>query len=200
MPMVSTIHARLRSATHAVHLELERHLALISPDVSIIRYRRIIALLYGFYRPLEAGLERLNTLAPSRKFPLRARTELLERDLLALGFGVQAISELPTCTDLPGLREAEHFAGCLYVVEGASLGGQVITRTLRERLELTERDGAAFFAGDGASTAARWKCVLQWLEYVSQSGLHVEQIVTSAHETFSSLINWTRAQGLNHEY
>lgn len=166
----------------------------------MIRYTQTIALLYGFYRPLEAGLERLDTLAPSRDFPLRARTELLERDLLALGLGAQAISELPTCTDLPGLHEAEHFAGCLYVVEGASLGGQVITRSLRERFELTERNGAAFFAGDGASTAARWKCVLHWLEHVGHSGLRVEQIVTAACETFSSLINWTRARGLNHEH
>jgi heme oxygenase len=198
--MVPTIHARLRSATRAVHLELEHHLAIVSPDVSLVRYTRIIALFYGFYRPIEAGLNRLDTFAPPRTFPLRARTELLKRDLLSLGLAVQAISELPTCTDLPGLRAPEHFAGCLYVLEGASLGGQVISHSLRDKLELTDRGGTAFFAGDGAATAARWKCVLQWLEQVSQSGLHVEQIVTSAHETFSSLINWTRAQGLNHEY
>jgi heme oxygenase len=198
--MVSTIHARLRSATQAVHLELERYLALLSPDVSMVRYTRIIALFYGFYWPLEAGLERLSTLAPSRTFPLRARTELLKRDLLALGLAAQAISELPTCTDLPSLREPEHFAGCLYVLEGASLGGQVIIRPLRDRLELTDRGGTAFFAGDGAATAARWKCVLQWLDQVSQSDLRAEQIVSSACETFRSLINWTRAQGFTYEY
>jgi heme oxygenase len=198
--MVSTIHERLRSATRAVHLELERDLALTSPDASMVRYTRIIALFYGFYRPLEAALERLNTLAPSRRFPLRARSELLKRDLLALGLEVQAISELPTCRDLPSLREPEHFAGCLYVLEGASLGGQVIIHTLRERLELTDHGGMEFFSGDGAATAARWKCVLEWLEQISHSGLRVEQIVTAACETFNSLINWTRAQGLNHEY
>jgi heme oxygenase (biliverdin-IX-beta and delta-forming) len=198
--MVSTIHARLRFATQAVHLELERHLELLSADVSLARYTRIIALFYGFYRPVEAGLERLNAGAPSREFSLRARTELLQRDLLALGWEMQAISELPTCIELPSLREPEDFAGCLYVLEGASLGGQLITRHLRERLKLTNDGGTAFFAGDGASTAARWKCVLQWLEHFSHSGFRVEQIVTSACETFSSLLNWTRVQGLNHEY
>jgi heme oxygenase (biliverdin-IX-beta and delta-forming) len=191
--MVSTIHVRLRAATRAAYLELERDLALVSPDISVARYTRILELFYGFYFPLEAGLEQLAALVPSRRFPLRDRTELLKRDLLALGLEVQAISELPTCHDLPGLREPEHFAGCLYVLEGASLGGQVITRTLRERLELTDHGGLEFFGGEGASTAARWKCVLQWLEHISHSGLRVEQIVTSACETFSSLINWTRA-------
>jgi heme oxygenase len=192
--MVSTIHARLRSATQPVHLELERHLAILDPDVSMVRYTQIIAVFYGFYRPLEAGLERLNALAPARAFPLRARTKLLERDLLALGLDLQSISELPTCIDLPGLREPEDFAGCLYVVEGASLGGQVITRSLRERLKLTDDGGTAFFAGDGTFTVARWKCVLDWLEHVGHSGLRIEQIVTSACETFSSLLNWARVR------
>jgi heme oxygenase len=199
MPIISTIHARLRAATRPVHLELERHLALLSPNISIIRYTRIIALFYGFYRPMEAALDRLRTVAPSRKFPLRARTELLKRDLIALGLGAPAISELPTCADLPELWEPEHFAGCLYVLEGASLGGRAVTASLRERLALTDHSGIAFFAGDGAATTARWKCVLEWLEDVSHSGLRVDQMVTSACDTFSSLANWTRTQGVTHE-
>jgi heme oxygenase (biliverdin-IX-beta and delta-forming) len=198
--MVATIHARLRSSTREVHLELERHLALLGEDLSMIRYRRIIALFYGFYRPMEAGLDRLELLAPHRAFPLRARTELLKRDLLALGWGERAISEIPTCADLPDLRTAENFAGCLYVLEGASLGGQAIIRHLRERLELTDHGGAAFFAGDGSLTAARWKCVLAWLEHISHSGLRAEQIVTSACQTFRALARWARAQGIHHEH
>jgi heme oxygenase len=198
--MVATIHARLRSSTKEVHLELERHLALLGGDLSMIRYTRIIALFYGFYRPMEAGLQRLKILAPHRDFPLRARTELLKCDLLALGWEEHAIAEIPTCADLPDLRTSEHFAGCLYVLEGASLGGQVIVRHVRERLGLTDHGGTAFFAGDGASTAARWKCVLQWLEHVSHSGLRAEQIVTSACQTFRALANWARAQGIHHEH
>jgi heme oxygenase len=197
--MVATIHARLRSSTSEVHLELERHLALSCEDLSMIRYRRIIALFYGFYQPMEAGLDRLRLLAPHRAFPLRARTELLKRDLLALGWGERAIAEIPTCADLPDLRTAEHFAGCLYVLEGASLGGQVIIRHLRGRLEFPDHGGTAFFAGDGASTAARWKCVMKWLEHVSHSGLGAQQIVTSACETFRALANWARSQGVCHD-
>jgi heme oxygenase len=62
--MVVTIHARLRSATAEVHLELERRLALLRDDLSMVRYTQIIALFYGFYRPMEAGLQRLKTLEP----------------------------------------------------------------------------------------------------------------------------------------
>lgn len=198
--MVATLHAQLRSATSELHLELERQLALLSGDLSIGRYSRIIALFYGFYCPMEARLQRLKTLVPCLRFRLRERTGLLKRDLLALGWGVQAIGELPSCADLPDLSAPEHFAGCLYVLEGASLGGQVITRHLRERFELTDHGGTAFFAGDGAATAARWKCVLEWLEHVSHSGLRAEQIVTSACETFRALANWARVRGIHHEH
>lgn len=166
----------------------------------MIRYTRIIALFYGFYRPMEAGLQRLKILAPQQGFPLRARAELLKCDLLALGWGEQAIAAIPTCADLPDLWTPEHFAGCLYVLEGASLGGQVIIRHLRDRLEFPDHGGTAFFAGDGTSTAARWKCVLEWLEHVGHSGLRVEQIVSSACATFRALANWARAQGIHHEH
>lgn len=198
--MVATLHAQLRSATREAHLELERHLALLSGDLSIVRYTRIIALFYGFYRPMESALRRLKVLAPHQNFPLRERTELLKRDLLALGYALQATSELPTCIDLPDLYAAEHFAGCLYVLEGASLGGQVITRHLRERLELTDHGGTAFFTGDGAATAARWKCVLEWLEHVGHSDLCMEQIITSACETFRAFVNWARVREIHYEH
>ena len=59
-------------------------------------------------------------------FPLRARSELIESDLLALGLSRREIAELPRCTDLPRLSCPEDLAGCLYVLEGACLGGQVI--------------------------------------------------------------------------
>jgi heme oxygenase len=37
---------------------------------------------------------------------------------------------LGACTDLPQLCRREQLAGCLYVVEGACLGGQLVTRAL----------------------------------------------------------------------
>ena len=197
--MTSALHSRLRSATATHHLQLEHHLNLAASTLSLARYTRIIALFYGFYEPLELGLKRLGSVAPALGFPLRARTELLNCDLLALGMGPQAISELPKCTDLPYLRDAEHFVGCLYVLEGAGLGGQVILRALARELKLKERDGTAYFAGERGATAARWKQVLDWLDRVGRSELRAQTIVESACETFSSLANWARLQGIERE-
>jgi heme oxygenase len=196
--MTSVLHSRLRSATATHHLELEHHLNLLASVLSLVRYTRIVAVFYGFYEPLETALKRLEPLVPALGFPMRARTELLNCDLLALGIGPQAISEYPKCTNLPCLGEAEHFVGCLYVLEGAGLGGQVIVRALHRELKLNGRDCTAYFAGEGGSTAARWKAVLEWLDRVGRSELRLDMIVESACETFSSLADWARLQGIEH--
>jgi heme oxygenase len=109
-------------------------------------------------------LVRLTAAAPPLGFPLRARSELIESDLLALGLSRREIAELPRCTDLPRLSCTEDLAGCLYVLEGACLGGQVIARALRERLGVAKGSGASFFTGDAEGTSARWRLFLAWLE------------------------------------
>jgi heme oxygenase len=156
------------------HLQLEHHLNLPASVLSLSRYTQIVALFYEFYEPLERGLKQLEPMAPAPGFPFRARTQLLNCELLSLGIGLHAIAELPKCTNLPCLRQAEHFVGCLYVLEGAGLGGQVIVRALHRESTLGgRRDGTAYFAGEGDSTAARWKTVLEWLETLRKIGNRV---------------------------
>src|SRR5437764_995185 len=104
--------------------------------------------------------------------------------------------------DLAGEREEErlahspfHLRGCLYVLEGACLGGQIIARALRGRLPLTNDHGLSFFVGDGSRTGARWKLVLGWLEDLVRRGALAEEIVASARETFCSLGCWVELMG-----
>ena len=48
--------------------------------------------------------------------------------------------------DLPDLQGVQEALGCLYVVEGSTLGGQVIARHLRQTLGVDPRCGGSFFA------------------------------------------------------
>src|SRR5690349_18827043 len=98
----------------------------MEPDLSIDRYQQVLRIFYGFYAPLEASLLRVTAAGPPLGFPLRARCELIESDLYALGVDRRELAELPRCIDLPRLSSREDLAGCLYVLEGACLGGQVI--------------------------------------------------------------------------
>src|SRR3954470_11906358 len=179
----------------AVHQRPEAALGLIEQDLSIDRYRRVLCAFLGFYAPVEVSLGRLTTAAPPLGFPLRTRSELIEDDLLALGLSRREIAELPRCTDLPPLSSSEDLAGCLYVLEGACLGGQVIASALRQRFGVATGSGASFFIGDAEATPARWILVLAWLEGLARGGARTEEIVASARATFLTLARWVEQEG-----
>jgi heme oxygenase len=188
----SAIHAALRERTALFHRRLEEHLDLLDRALSRDRYCRVIRAFLGFYAPVENGLARVALAAPPVGFSLVARAPLLRRDVIALGATTDEVRTLPICACLPRLQFPEDLAGCLYVLEGASLGGQVISRALARHLGIDQRNGAAFFAGDADRTFARWKRVLAWLNAFDDS---VDAVATTACETFSTLERWLQTQG-----
>lgn len=191
----SPIHAQLRRDTAGVHAQVEQQLDLLGPELSLRRYRRTLQTLYGFYVPLELRLMRFAPAVLPDDVPLRARADLLVRDLCALGMPRHALAGLPQCPELPRLARPEHVAGCMYVIEGASLGGRVIARALQERLGLHAENGAAFFVGDADATGPRWKRLLGWLDRLARSGARCDSIAAAACDTFGALSRWVLAQG-----
>ena len=158
----TSLRRRLKRETTAVHQHLEAQLGLLDPSLDVHRYRRVLETFYGFYVPVEIDVTRLAAAEPPLGFPLRARAELIERDLLALGLSPADLAALPLCSDRPELSCVEDLAGCLYVLEGACLGGQVLVPLLHRRLGLAKGSGAAFFAGDEEWTLPRWTVVVAW--------------------------------------
>jgi heme oxygenase len=187
---------QLQCETAALHLRVEAQLGLLESPLSLARYRQVLEAFYGFYAPLEIGLSRLAATGPPLGVPLRARARLIENDLVALGLSTRELTELPRCTELPPLSCREHLAGCLYVLEGACLGGQVIARAVHRQLELSKESGASFFVGDADGTAARWRLVLTWLESLVREGARTAQIVATARATFLTLARWLERQGV----
>ena len=80
--------------------------------------------------------------------------------------------------------------GCLYVLEGASLGGQVITRLVQDRLGIGPEDGGAFFYGYGNGTAARWESFRAYLEAYAEEHERQKAIIGAARATFKALGAW----------
>lgn len=194
VPRSTGLRQQLRRATADLHRRLEAQVGLLEPDLSLERYRRVLRSFLGFYAPVEAGLVSLTAVAPPLDVPLRARSALLEHDLLSLGLTRRELAELPRCTDLPRLSCPEELAGCLYVLEGACLGGQVLAPALHRRLGVARGSGASFFVGDAAETPARWGLVLGWLERLVHTGARTEEIVASACATFLSFARWVELQ------
>jgi heme oxygenase len=192
------LHQELRRETADLHRRLEIDLGLLESDLSLDRYRRVLEFFFGFYAPVEADLARVASAGPPLGLPLRARTALIQSDLLSLGRSRREITDLPRCGDLPRLSRPEELAGCLYVLEGACLGGQVIASALRERLGVAKGSGASFFIGDGEGTPARWRLFLTWLEGLAGVSSATAEIVGSARATFLAFARWVEQQRESH--
>lgn len=181
-----SIHARLKSATHSLHQEVERSLPLTSPELTLAIYRALLQRFHGFHAPHE---QQMSALASSLPFPLRDRSARLRQDLLALELSAADVEALPRC-EVPPLRRIEQLAGWLYVFEGAALGGRVVARAVQQNLGLDAASGASFFVGDGSATKSRWREVLRWLEEISLAHADPDAVLRSACDTFLRLRDW----------
>ena len=186
----TSLRRRLKRETMAVHQQLETQLGLLDPSLGIYGYRRVLETFYGYYLPVEIDVTRLAAAEPPLEFSLRARAELIERDLLALGRSPVELAALPLCRDRPELSCSEDLAGSLYVLEGACLGGQVLIPLLHRRLGIAKDSGAAFFAGDEERTLPRWAVIVAWLDGLPRTGASTAKIISAAKATFEAFARW----------
>jgi len=184
----TSLQQRLKRDTAAGHQRLEAQIGLLDPGLDVHRYRRVLETFYGFYVPVERDVTLLAAAELPLGFPLRARAELIERDLLALGLSPADLAALPRCVDRPELSGVEDLAGCLYVLEGACLGGQVLTPLLQRRLGLA--NCTAFFAGDEEGTLPRWIVVVAWLDGLPRTGASTTKVISAATATFDAFARW----------
>lgn len=126
---------RLRERTAAIHTateELPLMRNLLANDASISDYRRYLQALHGVYLTVEPALYAAVSPPLLSRLGIRPKLPALQRDLNRLGVRVA----LPTSGWPRRLREAVTGEPCalggLYVLEGATLGGQQIARRLRQ--------------------------------------------------------------------
>ena len=187
-PMMS----ELRRCTRESHSALEEQIAIEQALGSIESYGDLLQRFLAIYQVLEPQV--LSTPDLDRwvtDLPQRRRVPDLLTDLKALDrpqYSQLSATAAPA-TDVPDAL------GCLYVLEGSTLGGQLIAQQVTERLGLTPEHGCQFFAGAGRNTRALWNSFAQSLE--SFAAAHPEcrrQIAQSALTTFarvdSSFASW----------
>ncbi|MFL6464157.1 MAG: biliverdin-producing heme oxygenase, partial [Bryobacteraceae bacterium] len=171
---------RLKQETLGQHESLEQHLQLLRQEMSLQDYRNLLEKLYGFYASWEQrAAPFLDRVLPGF-FSDRRKTPLLVRDLLYLGSEPAALRE---CPNLPATDSLLPLLGSLYVLEGATLGGQILTRHFVRQFNLSSHQGCSFFAGYGVDTGCRWRDFCKLL--ISHSSPeHDTVIVQSAIQTF----------------
>ena len=175
----------LKAQTHAQHRQLEATNPL--PN-SLADYIAQLVAFFGFIAPWE---ERLATVLPATD-PIRlgrGKTAWLEADLEYFGYDAASRRELPRTTDLPATSSRAEILGATYVLEGATLGGQIIARHLDAVLGLRDGDGCRFFRSYGERVGAQWQEFRAELLRAS-SPTDDPAIVEAARNTFALLHAW----------
>lgn len=173
----------LREGTRACHKGLEQRLPFFSDGFDLPAYRRLIEAYHGFHAPLEAALG-------SYQGVERNKVPALARDLFALGLDATEIDALPQCGALPVIDSEASALGVMYVLEGSTLGGQVLKRAMADRLGIDADSGAAFFDVYGPLTGAHWRSFLARLAGASQSPAALAGAVHAAVATFEGFEQW----------
>jgi heme oxygenase (biliverdin-IX-beta and delta-forming) len=182
----------IKALTSENHIRLENSQLLSAFSQQTVdrhSYGQILRMFYGYFHPLE---KKINQVASIENYlpdyTSRRKSRLLLHDLQALGFSDP--NQLPLCTDLPEVANEAQAFGCLYVMEGSTLGGKFIAHVLRKCLGIEASSGAAFFNGYGAETGTRWKTFQQSLLTFSEQAGQNEAIIASANQTFNKMERW----------
>jgi len=175
--------SRLRAETRPYHDALEQNdfnQALTAGTLSAAGTAQFLAKMYGFLQPYEARLRRHN-FAPAWDIEHRFRAHLI---LLDLRLDPDQPG-LPLCPALPPLDTWAQLLGAMYVLEGSTLGGQVIARQLAK----ADIPLLTYFRGAAEQTGPLWK---QFTQLLTEAGAEVSQdeIVRSASLTFQYLYAW----------
>ena len=180
--------AMLKSGTTVVHQKVMDEAwaqRVLSSNYTRDEYFELLQKYYGFYLPLETLLL---TLPASVFSSTRAKHRLLEEDLNFLASNSR--SEKRFCARLPEIVDAASALGVCYVLEGATLGGQIIAKHLKLSLGLQEQTGLRFFYGYGAATGKRWSEFKTQAREIVRTPEDGAAMLEAALKTFQYLSDW----------
>jgi heme oxygenase (biliverdin-IX-beta and delta-forming) len=189
-----TLLQRLKAETRPHHERAERTVRLQDPGLTLEHYRHHLEALYGFYAPLEARLaQELSGLIPELRAAERWKLPLLVRDLRSLGHDAASLARLPQASWLPPLSGLPEALGCFYVLEGATLGGQLILRHLQRHFDGVPAGDFAFFRAYGEDVGPMWRAFGEALIRTACEAASEDfdaRVVQAAKDTFDAFGHW----------
>ena len=176
----------VRNRTRQQHEQLERDLSAEHYFDSLQSYRRLLERWYGWLEPWERLAATEAPLSVLEFMNHRWKTTWLQNDLQALGD--EPADGLPRA-EVPVPVSTASWIGTLYVLEGSTLGGQFISRTVEQELGLRFGRGYSFFRSYGEQVGSRWQEFRQFAEkHVAPD--KIDEAVLAAEQTFQTIHGW----------
>lgn len=176
---------RLKAQTADQHSRIESKLSIFSRIQSREDYARLLEHLWGYYSPKEASLKSLDWEKAAIDFSQRIKSPWLASDLKNLSRPTGALPVMQQVQPPKNLCEA---MGALYVLEGATLGGQFIVRHLRA--QNWSGEAIRFYTGYDEHTGEMWTQFRKAANVHCTQEEQMEDAVNGAMATFDEFARW----------
>ena len=172
----------LKSCTMHAHAGLEKKLvARIKRVKSVNDYIDLLKVMYGYYKPLQEKIQP----KVSENITVRYADDILN-DIRDLG---SSNNHIPVCSRTPSLNSHASVLGALYVTEGSTLGGRIITKIIVKQLNLPSEKGFSFFNAYGNDTEIMWEKFKRVLN-LPRPQIEQAEVKKAAIDTFSTFNDW----------
>ncbi len=172
---------QLKIRTLAPHQELER--VLVKRMRSMRTTEDYIALLQAYYSLLIRLEDRISIHIGAAELPdylQRRKSENLAIDIRSLG-GI--VPPKVFLLEIPEIDDHLQAFGALYVIEGSTLGGRIISRMIANQLAIQD-NGLSFFQSYGEHLTTMWATFKLTLNRQADIEEDRERIITAAYATF----------------
>lgn len=179
MPLVSREPlAELRSHTALAHAALEDSDLVLPATTERTRYARLIGAMLSFHTSIEREFRRFERDLAARGLPMsdRYKSELLGRES-------EELRSPQVAEPRVAFASVAQAAGAVYVMEGSTLGGMLIARSVQQHLDHASR----YYGCYGADTGRRWRITSDALNTFARHDGDVHAMVAGANATFAVL-------------
>jgi len=182
----------LRTETAQNHAALESLMfvnEIMNHTLSIENYKKLLTINYIIHQKLETELTNKLSEKLSDELEMESRIKLsaLEKDLKYWDIDYSSLPALNFELYIPENNDAE-VLGSLYVLEGATLGGNMIKKHILANPNFEGKEaGLNYYGIYGDTLGTKWKSFVTILnENVTEADY--QRCIKSANETFANLI------------
>ncbi|MCD8742283.1 biliverdin-producing heme oxygenase [Mucilaginibacter roseus] len=179
---------KLKEETKTYHHQTE--VALIGRIKAISDkedYASLLKMFYGYFGGLEKHIDNAIDTSLMDDYHQRRKTSAIAEDLEALNADVPAVAE---GGDLPEITSHLQALGALYVIEGSTLGGKIISKMIAQKLDPLHGEALSFFNSYGDDTMKMWNSFKEKMNNQAQTEAEKATVTESANNTFRHFADW----------
>lgn len=179
---------QLKQFTRPNHRQLEKRLVTQLRSISTTEeYVKLLQLFYTYFGGLEDKINQYIGSDLLSDYSQRRKTESIACDIKKLG---GTIHEKAKDRELPTIENHLQAVGALYVIEGSTLGGKIISQMIAKQLNIENTTSMSFFNGYGDNTELMWASFRESLNSQFKNQSEIGVIIGAADETFFKFNLW----------